>query len=133
MVAAVFIAAACSDDGGNVRVPPAIEDQDGTPPASEVDDSRDNYIDEAKEQLQALEDRLAELKEDAENETDIDARAELEERVDELEAQVDSIGDKIEDAELGDSDTLDDIRAEIEAAFDDIRSRIQDLEDELGI
>jgi chromosome segregation ATPase len=133
-LAAVFtFGVACSDDDDDgVNVPPTIEDRDGQPPAGELDDEREDFVREAREQVDGLEERIDELEADAQTKSG-DEREEAEEQIDNLRGKVDDLNDKIRDIELtSDSDSYEDLKSDVESALGDVRSELEDLEDSLG-
>ena len=138
-LAALTLGVACSDDNpeDDVAIPPPITDSDdGRPPASRLDDVREEFRRDAGEKVDDLEEEIAELEQKAANESE-GTRAELDERIDELKAKVREINSKLRDAELDsvleDEGAFEDLKFDIESSLEDARSELDDIAAELGI
>jgi septal ring factor EnvC (AmiA/AmiB activator) len=139
LAAMLTLGVACSDDNpqDDIATPPTITDSDdGRPPASGLDDEREEFRRDAGKKVDDLEEQIAELEQKAANESE-GSREELNERIDELKAKVSEINSKLRDAELDglmeDEGAFEDLKSDIESRLEDVRSELDDLAAELGI
>jgi hypothetical protein len=139
LAAILTLGVACSDDNpeDDITTPPTIADSDdGRPPASGLDDEREDFRRDAGKKVDELEEQIAKLEQKAANESE-GTRAKLDERIDELKAKVREINAKLRDAELDglmeDNGAFEDLKSDIESSLEKARSELDDLAAELGI
>jgi chromosome segregation ATPase len=138
LAALMTLGVACSDDNpeDDVAIPPPITDSDdGKPPASRLDDIREEFRRDASRKVDDLEEEIAELEQKATNESE-GTRAELDELIDELKAKVREINSKLRDAKLDgmdDEGAFEHLKSDIESSLEDARSELDDIAAELGI
>jgi hypothetical protein len=135
-LAAVLTAGvACSDDDGNSDLlpdqTPSIPTILPSPPAANgIEDDKEEFKDDVNNQIDQLEARIDELKQDASNG---EAKDDAQKRIDDLKGDVDDLKDKLARVDTANGDDLDRLKQDIDNKLDETRTKVESLADELGL
>ena len=128
---------ACSDDDGDndlgpLETPSVPETVLPTPPASGVEDDRDDFVDDVNNQIDKMEDRIAEIEAESDTMTG-DAKEEADRQIDELKTEVKDLRNRLTEFEGADDGKAQEIKDDIENTLNEAETEIQSLADQLGI
>jgi septal ring factor EnvC (AmiA/AmiB activator) len=128
---------ACSDDDpdadlGPLETPSVPETVLPSPPASDAEQTKDEFVDKVNNQIEQMEERINEIEEDSQGLTG-DAREEADQKIEDLKSEVDDLRTRLSDFEGANSDDLDAIKEDIEGKLNDAQTEIESLADRLGI
>ena len=128
---------ACTDDEGDndlgpLETPSVPETVLPSPPASDADQTRDEFADKVNNQIDRMEARIAEIEDEAKTLAG-DAKEEANRQVDDLKGEVDDLKARLSDYESANEDDLEKIKDDIEGALNDAQTEIESLADQLGI
>ncbi len=127
---------ACSDDDatddlGPLETPSIPETVLPSPPASDADETREEFADKINNQIDRMEARIAEIEDESQAFTG-DAKEEADRQIDELKDEVDDLRARLSDYEGADDDDLDAIREDIEGTLNEAQTKIESLAGQLG-
>jgi ElaB/YqjD/DUF883 family membrane-anchored ribosome-binding protein len=128
---------ACSDDDsdndlGPLETPSVPETVLPQPPASGTDDDSDEFVDNVKNQIDKMEERISEIEKDSSGSTG-EAREEADQQIEELKSEVKDLRDRVSEFEDADGEDAEAIRDDIEASLNEAENKIESLADRLGI
>jgi len=128
---------ACSDDDGDndlgpLETPSVPETVLPTPPASDVEENRDDFVDDVNNQIDKMEDRIAEIESESDGMSG-DAKEEADRQVDELKNKVNDLRNRLAEFEGADDEDVQEVRDDIENTLNEAQTEIESLADQLGI
>ena len=128
---------ACSDDDsdddlGPLETPSVPETVLPNPPASDTEQTKDEFVDDVNNQIDKMEDRIAEIEQDSDGLTG-DAKEEADQQVEELKEGVNDLRNRLTEFEGANDEDAEAIREDIEGKLNEAQSEIEELADRLGI
>ena len=138
LAGALAFSVACSDDNGDddglgpLETPSVPKTVLPSPPASDADESRDEFTDRVNNQIERMEARIAEIEDESQNLSG-DAKKEADRQVESLKDEVEDLRARLSDYEGASNDDLEAIREDIEGTLNKTQTKIESLADELGI
>jgi septal ring factor EnvC (AmiA/AmiB activator) len=130
------VACTDEDDGDNdlgpLETPSIPETVLPIPPASDADQSKDEFVDKVNNQIDRMEARIAEIEDESQDLTG-DAKSEADRQIDELKGEVDELRTRLSDYESANADDLEAIKEDIEGTLNEAQTKIESLADQLGI
>jgi septal ring factor EnvC (AmiA/AmiB activator) len=128
---------ACSDDDGDndlgpLETPSVPENVLPTPPASGVEDDRDAFVDDVNNQIDKMEERIADIEAESDTMTG-DAKAQADRQIEELKTEVKELRNSLTEFEGADDGRAQEIKDDIENTLNEAQTEIESLADQLGI
>ena len=128
---------ACSDDDGDndlgpLETPSVPENVLPTPPASGVEDDRDDFVNDVNNQIDKMEDRIAEIEAESDTMTG-DAKEEADRQVEELKNAVSDLRNRLTEFKGANDGRAQEIKDDIENTLNEAQTEIESLADQLGI
>ena len=128
---------ACSDEDGNndlgpLETPSVPENVLPTPPATGVEETRDDFVAAVNNQVDKMEERITEIEAESETKTG-DAKEEADRQVGELKTRVGDLRNRLAEFEGANDDDVEEMRDDIENTVNEAQTEIETLADQLGI
>jgi Skp family chaperone for outer membrane proteins len=133
----IVLGIACSDDNGAddlgpIETPSVPRTVLPSPPASNTDATKDEFVAKVNNQIERMEGRIAEIEAESQKLTGA-AREEADRQVQELKDEVEDLRARLTDFEGAGPQDLDSIRRDIDARLNETATRVESLADQLGI